>query len=159
MIAIPTSGAGESGDSGGMKYVEGKPFKMAGPATLEPPYISTLEKTLSGKTEELTDQCGYTETRKNGDSNWELTVEGIIADRSLQAFDTISRSTDPINVACKIYSGQVLVQDPTITLEDELNAISFPGKGYDGTEDAMKFQLQLKEPSSNEGGGVLPNFS
>lgn len=155
------TGAGGTPQDVSPRIISGKSFRLSGPATIEPPYISKLELDLSGKTEQLTDQCGRTETRKNGTSNWSLTVEGIISNRELDAFKTLGNSSEPKQASCKLHTGQVIVEEATVTLDDDLNGISFPGQGYDGTEDAMEFQLQLKQPSSESSGsgGVIPNFS
>lgn len=152
MITLPTPG-------GDTQTITGKEFRLSGPATLEPPYVSKIEKETTGKTETLTDQCGHTEVRKNGDSNWSITVEGIISSREKNAFDTLSRTVELLTITSEVYTGLAICENSVITQEDELNAISFPSQGYNGEESAFSFQLQLKEPQSSSGGGVIPNFS
>lgn len=132
---------------------------LSGPAELAPPYVSKIELDVKGNTETLTDQCGHTEVRKNGDSNWTFTVEGIISAREVGAFKTLSRTNQVITVTSELYTGIVICDSTIITQKDELNAVEFPGKGYDGNESAFTFQMIFKQPISKGGGGVIPNFS
>lgn len=55
-----TSGEAETTSA----IISGKEFAVGGPVTFEPEYVDSLELDVSGNTEVITDQCGYTEVRK-----------------------------------------------------------------------------------------------
>lgn len=161
MIYIdPTDEGGDDGGGGGGNEpvaLHGKPFKVSGPAAFEPSYVSQIELDLSGKSDPITDQCGRTEVRKNGDTNWTLTAEGIMSDAELSGFKSIARVSETLTVTTQLHSGQLIVDTATMTQKEEDVRIEFPNDGTDGI--AIHFQLQFKEPASDEGGGVVPNFS
>lgn len=151
---------GGGGGSGGETVpITGPALTLSGPVTVEPPYVKKIDLEISGKSETLTDQCGYTEVRKNGTGNWTVTATGIISSREVGAMRTIGTAPDQISVTSEPFTGRGICDSMNITQTDDLTGISFPGKGYDGSESAFQFQVQIKQSASNQGGGVIPDFS
>lgn len=162
MIVVgPGPGGGGDGVDGGggneSVTLHGKSFKITGAATFEPEYVSNLELDLSAKSESITDQCGRTEIRKNGDTNWTLSAEGIISDAQLGNFKSVARIDDTVTATTIMHSGEMTVDTATLTQREDDVFIEFINGGTDGM--AIHFQMQLKQPSSEQGGGVVPNFS
>lgn len=152
-----TTAAGSDAISGENVFIDGKAFTVNGPATFEPEYVSNIETDVTANTDAITDNCGRTEVRKNGDSNWTISVEGIISDAQLSQFKNVARLSETFTVSSKAYAGPAVTDSATIIEKDEDVYIEFPGGGTDGM--AIHFQLQMKEPKSQYGGGVVPNFS
>lgn len=151
------AGGASGGGEGETITLEGKSFAVSGPATFEPEYVESVEATTSGKTETITDQCGYSEVRKNGDTNWSITAEGIMSDQQLPGFLAVARLAETFTISSQLYAGPMVVDAPTVTQKDEDVTIVFPSGGTKGN--AFHWQLQCKEPTSQYGGGVIPNFS
>lgn len=158
-IEIDSGDSGASSAGSGSVTITGPSFKLSGPTTVKPPYVEKIDVEISGKSETLTDQCGYTEVRKNGTGNWTVTANGIISARELSAMRTIGDAPKQIRVTSEPFTGMGVCDSMNITQKDDLTGISFPGKGYSGNESAFQFQVQIRQSASNQGGGVIPNFS
>lgn len=159
IIVDGAGGGGDTGDGGGGEQVtlHGKSFKITGAASFEPEYVSDIELDLTAKSESITDQCGHTEVRKNGDTNWTLSVEGIMSDAQLESFKNVARIDETVTATTILHSGEMTVDTATLTQREDDVRIEFLNSGTDGM--AIHFQMQLKEPASENGGGIVPNFS
>lgn len=114
---------------------------------LEPALTREIEITLSETVSSVMDQCGKTENRQEGNTNWQITVDGICTDSSragnlrLERLKTIGRG-DQLRLRSAIHSGPVIVREITITQTNDLKTLDIGS----GDETAFEFQLQLREP-------------
>lgn len=125
--------------------LKGSPVTING---WEPYNISKSKVDIEGNVNAITDQCGYTETRKNGDKNINYTVSGTMFESDLSQFYSIARAAeaDVTAVCLASNSGTFKVQDATVeNLEDENTGVEAAG----GTpETVLGFQFQFREPKS-----------
>lgn len=121
--------------------------------TLEPVYVKSAKTKLNGNAETITDDCGETEVRRNGDTNWNITVDGIITQDQLSTLQSIAAAEEPVFVDAEVLgsqSGQYVVKDCSISHTDELNTIDVPTNDGAASKPAYNFQLQCKAPGSEQ---------
>lgn len=121
----------------------------SGQTTLEPVYASKVDTNLNGNSDSLKTNCGRTLVRRNGNGNWNCTVDGIITQDQLSDLQTIGTNDAPVIVDAEILgsrSGDFVVKDLSITHTDELNTIDVPTDGGTASKPAYRFNLTLKSP-------------
>lgn len=126
-------------------------FEVDG-TVLEPVYVSEAKTNLNANSETLTTDCGDTEVRRNGDTNWNFTCDGIITQDQLSTLQSIATSEDTVFVDAEILgsrSGPYVVKDCSITHSDELNTIDVPTDDGSASKPAYTFQITLKSPSGS----------
>lgn len=138
--------------SGGTRRVEGQAVTLtAGNVELEPTYVQTVSTNLNTNSNTITDQCGKTEVRTNGDTNWNVDIQGIIRASNLTDLQVLGQFDSGIRVEAEVLGSQggtYAVESLEITHDDELNSLEVPsGTEIDAAEEnAYSFQLQLKAP-------------
>lgn len=118
---------------------------------LRPAHIKNASTTKNANSEAITNQCGDTEVRKNGDRNWDVTIEGLLTKDQLPSFYTIANQNTAEVHAEFLEDGVVgplIVDSPTLKWEDE--TVSFKKVEANETEAAFPFQFMLKEESSTD---------
>lgn len=132
------------------RRVEGHTVSISsGGETLEPTYVKKADINLNGNSEAITTNCGRTEVRRNGTTNWNVDVEGIITQTEIETLQNIGETDDPVFVEAEVLgsrSGSYLVEDVSITHTDEINTIEVPTDGGEEEKPCYKFQIQLKSP-------------
>lgn len=114
---------------------------------LQPALTREMEITLSEEVSSTMDQCGRTENTNEGNTNWQITLEGVCTDASragnlrLERLKAISQGQQ-LRIRSALHSGTVIVREISISQLNDLKAIDI---GY-GDETAFEFQLQLREP-------------
>lgn len=124
----------------------------SGDATLEPVWVSEAKTNLNGNSDTMTTNCGDTLVRRQGNNNWNITIDGIITQDQLGTLQTIGVSNAPVQVDAEVLgsqSGEFVVKDLSITHSDELNTIDVPTDDGVKSKPAYNFQLQLKAPGSD----------
>lgn len=137
--------------SGGSISIAGEPVTIGG---LTPVLVENVEADLDGNVQQIKDQCGRTETRRSGNSAWNITVEGLVDDRQLESFLALAETDDTISVTADVLgsrSGQKIVDKCTITHEDETNSIK---KISDAVpRQVYPVQVQLIDPATQSQSG------
>lgn len=135
-------------DAGGERTIDGAAVTLtAGNIELEPLYVHTVSTNLNTNSNTITDQCGKTEVRTNGDTNWNVDIQGIIKGDNLSDLQSLGQYDSGIRVQAQVLGSQggtYAVESLEITHDDELNTIESPNEGI--VENAYSFQLQLKAP-------------
>lgn len=132
-------------------------FKING-VNFQAAVILDMEMELDGDFSSISDQCGRTENRRRGDSGWTLTIDGIVTPEEP---NTVLRSNEtPANLSLarlkEIGSAAQLEVNSLLTGKDTLyevkNIVIKQSNDLididvgDGPQDAIQFQLQLKQP-------------
>jgi len=116
----------------------------------EPIHVDDIAVDLEGNTEKITIQCGDTEVRKNGDTNWNLEIEGIIKKKNLHLFNRIATAGSvyiSADVLTESETGLYVPEGVTKRQTNDLNSIEEVfDDGSSKTHKAFPFQLQFKQP-------------
>lgn len=155
MANIPVEGGGE----GTAEWVDvnGPEFTASGVGgTFEPAYVENVDVQLTGNTDSVTDQCGYTEVYRNGTvTNWTVSAEGIIDDMQLEVLMSLAESDKTVTVATPALGsrgGEYVVKKCSIQHTDDLNKLELP---YGANSDtAFRFKIDFASPQSVKTGGA-----
>lgn len=155
-ITVPTSGGDDSG--GATQSFSGPPITMSGVGGgFEPVYVKNITIDLTGNTDTITDQCGYSEIRRSGTSgNWSVDVEGVLGNIQLPVLQTLAESDETVSVQTPILGdrgGEFVFEKCSISHTDELNKIELPN--LPDLEHAFQFKVSLQSPQAakNSSGG------
>ena len=116
----------------------------------------------AGNVDVVTDNCGRTETRKNGNKNWDITVKSSYGFRPeikrLMAFEGLEKRP---RVTTDLFRGNIEIQDISVTQSTNANLAQLntlptqfelgdesPFVGSDETVRIYDYQIQLKQSTS-----------
>lgn len=131
--------------------VDSPPVNIGG---IEPVFISLVTMDLNGNSNTITDQCGRSEVRRSGNTNWSVQVEGIITDTQLEPLQAVAEADEPVEIQADLLgsrSGEYVIEKCTLKHTDSLNGIYIPS--YVSAKRAYEFQIQTKDPATESGGG------
>lgn len=135
----------------GYEEVRGSAVSLTlGNIDLEPTYVESVSTNLNSNSNTVTDQCGKTEVRTAGDTNWNVDIQGIISQSQLSDMQALGGADGDLRVEAEVLgsqSGVYAVESLEITHKDELNSIEVVSPSSTlPSENAYAFQLQLKAP-------------
>ena len=126
-----------------------KPPEEIGVGEIQPEAVTKLEAELHGNTYTDTDLCGNTQTGKNGDSNYRITMEGVILKSTLEKMGKVPWSDKSVELVSDVHSGDVVFDIFTFSQESDGDHGRFTYEGVEVDQPIFSFQLQTKEESNS----------
>lgn len=150
-MKIAVGGSGGNSGGGTAKTFSGPPISFSGAGgTLEPVYVTDITIDLTGNTDTITDQCGYSEVRRSGTKgNWKVDCEGVVGDIQLSVLQTLAESDETVNVQTPVLGsrgGEYVIKKCSISHTDELNKIELPN--LPDLDFAFKFKVSCESPQA-----------
>lgn len=113
-------------------------------------FVDELELDVEGKTHVMTDMCGDSEARKNGDNNWTMNIEGVAPLSKIDKLKTLGRSGDVWMIQSNIHNMNGVFKNMTITDIDSEVTIDYVDKDGNLQNDfIVSYHGKIKESSSN----------
>lgn len=121
------------------------PTLKSGDYKVQPVYTEELEGTTSGNGEEHQDMCGTPYYEKLSDSNWRVTISGVVTLSQLNELKKMNPADQEVKVISNGHTGHVEFDRFTWTQTSDLNYGVFFIDGEEIKEPLFKFQLQTKQ--------------
>lgn len=114
--------------------------------TFDPAVAQNIEFDHRGIMSSITSVCGETENRRMGNNLPQVTIEGVLTESQLPEAKNLRRGEN-ITLVSDVYQGEVIVN--RMMIEQTTDLLTYQSQG--GEEElAFSFQLQLKEPGTEE---------
>lgn len=114
-----------------------------GGQTIRPLHVEVERLEHEGEMESIMDQCGYTENRRTGDRNFDITLEGKVSDDHAGAFANATVDTEA-SLTCGVYSGPIVVRNIIVERQASEGASYVDSSGVQHF--VYDFQAQLRQP-------------
>jgi len=107
----------------------------------EPAIVEEIEYDNEGQSDTTTTVCGESETRRTGDKNPDITMNGVVTSDGKDELKSLKRGQE-ITLISDVENGQVAVKRATVTQSADL--VSYQETGSAEEQLAFTFQLELK---------------
>ena len=112
---------------------------------ITPEATTKLNAEIHGNTTTHTDLCGTSQTETNGDTNYRITIEGVILKSTLEDLKDMQPTDEPVKLVSDIYTGEVVFDVFTVTQESDGDHGRFTYEGVEVDQPVFTFQLQTKQ--------------
>lgn len=122
-----------------------------GDTQIQPTVVESVDADIEGNTDEITNQCGDTEIRKDGNTPWSVIAKGTITEDELSLMHQLGEREDSVTVSAPVLgdrSGEFIVPEGGLTLSDTNDVNFLRERGSDDRLPAFDFRLELKQPES-----------
>lgn len=132
--------------------VDGKDLSVEfGNIELQPTLVKEVTTDIEGNTNDITNQCGDTEVRKDGNTPWSLTAKGTIIEEELADLQSLGEFDEDVTATAPVLgdrSGTFIVPEGGVTIKDT-HDVNFLRLRQGGDKHrAFEFRLELKQPES-----------
>jgi hypothetical protein len=124
--------------------------------SFEPAVAQEVEVNRAGEVSTITTDCGRTETTREGDLNFEVTINGIITDEQLSDYAFIIAGGETVDLTCDVRpaNGLYVVREGNIAQTNERAYLIDSSQTDLQTEAARQlafgFEIQLRDPNAPE---------
>lgn len=134
-------------------------FELSDGTVFSPKIVTKVKATLAGQVESIVDNCGRSESRRRGELGWEVSIEGTGFMSDVPTVKKLAKEST-VSVAALTVSGEYEVTDVSFTIDEDLGELVIPSterQGGQRREQAVEFQIQLKDPRVEDDGSMENN--